>query len=439
MIQMASPIARPLVRHPPRGPVEAQLPDGTGSLCGPHEIAPAIHRSLHRTATMSTKTIFQRYLLPGFVFQSVVIAGGYGTGRELVEFFLSYGALGGLLGMLFISTLIWSLVCAATFEFARRYRAFDYRAFFTRLLGRWWVLFEVFYVFMLMIVLAVIAAAAGSILQEMFNLPYAVGVLGIMATVGLLVFKGSDVIERFMAGWSLLLYVVYAVFCILAFRSFGDVISSTVASGSMGSGWAVGGVKYAAYNLGVIPAVLFTIRHHRSARDSLVAGMLAGPIAIIPGLLFLLAMLGQYPVVLDQAVPANYMLEVLGSRSFQIVFQLVLFGTLIETGTGMIHAINERVASVFADRGKTMPSIVRPAVALGLLATGTGLAQFGLINLIAKGYGTVTWGFLIVFVIPILAWGAWTLLHEGLLRRERRSGGRPALVDAPLRTEHPHR
>ena len=29
---------------------------------------------------------FQRYLLPGFVFQSVIIAGGYGTGRELVEF-----------------------------------------------------------------------------------------------------------------------------------------------------------------------------------------------------------------------------------------------------------------------------------------------------------------------------------------------------------------
>ncbi len=31
------------------------------------------------------KSLFQRYLLPGFIFQSVVIAGGYGTGRELVE------------------------------------------------------------------------------------------------------------------------------------------------------------------------------------------------------------------------------------------------------------------------------------------------------------------------------------------------------------------
>ncbi|MCD9004846.1 hypothetical protein LDO31_01080 [Luteimonas sp. XNQY3] len=34
---------------------------------------------------------FQRYLLPGFVFQAAVIAGGYATGRALVEFFLPAG------------------------------------------------------------------------------------------------------------------------------------------------------------------------------------------------------------------------------------------------------------------------------------------------------------------------------------------------------------
>ena len=33
--------------------------------------------------------LFNKYLLPGFIFQSLIIGGGYGTGRELVEFFLS--------------------------------------------------------------------------------------------------------------------------------------------------------------------------------------------------------------------------------------------------------------------------------------------------------------------------------------------------------------
>ncbi|MEX0742436.1 MAG: M56 family metallopeptidase, partial [Phycisphaeraceae bacterium] len=37
------------------------------------------------------------YLIPGAIFQSVLVGGGYGTGREIVEFFTRFGALGGLL------------------------------------------------------------------------------------------------------------------------------------------------------------------------------------------------------------------------------------------------------------------------------------------------------------------------------------------------------
>ena len=39
---------------------------------------------------------WKRYLIPGIAFQSVVIGGGYGTGREIVEFFLASGPLFGL-------------------------------------------------------------------------------------------------------------------------------------------------------------------------------------------------------------------------------------------------------------------------------------------------------------------------------------------------------
>ena len=58
---------------------------------------------------MNRLSTIRRIILPGFVFQSVVIAGGYGTGRELAEFFLMEGPVGGLLAM-GVSTLLWSLV-----------------------------------------------------------------------------------------------------------------------------------------------------------------------------------------------------------------------------------------------------------------------------------------------------------------------------------------
>ncbi len=42
---------------------------------------------------MKAGNFFQRFLLPGFVFQSVIISGGHSTGRELVEFFMGAGPI----------------------------------------------------------------------------------------------------------------------------------------------------------------------------------------------------------------------------------------------------------------------------------------------------------------------------------------------------------
>ncbi len=359
-------------------------------------------------------SFFRRYLLPGFVFQSVVIAGGYGTGRELVEFFLLHGPRGGLLAMLLVSTVIWSATCAVSFDFARRFSTYDYRTFFQRLLGgRWWVVYEAAYLAFLMLVLAVIAAAAGSILEETFGLSYAIGVVGMMAAIGYLVFRGSATIERFFASWSFVLYAVFALFFILCFFSFGDDISNSFATIPAGEGWFLGGVRYAAYNLAIIPGLLFVVRHIGTRREAVSAGLLAGPIAIIPGLLFYLAMAGQYPEILDRAVPANALLELLGMRWFQLAFQLVLFGTLIETGAGMIHAVNERIAPVYARRRTSMPAGLRTGIGLGLLAGGAVIAQFGLIDLIARGYGTMTWIFLAIYVVPVLTVGVWRLVRGG--------------------------
>lgn len=354
----------------------------------------------------------RRYLLPGFVFQSVVIAGGYGTGRELAEFFLSRGPLGGLLAMA-LATAVWSAVCIVSYEFARVFRAYEYRSFFQRLLGPWWVAFEVLYVALMMIVLAVIAAAAGSITAETFGLPYLSGVVGILTLVGFLVFGGNRVIERAFAGWSAVLYLVYFIFFVMCVRSFGPAIQASLSSGGIEGSWIQGGLQYAGYNLGVLPAVLITIRHHRNRRDTFIAGLLTGPIAMVPALLFFCAIAGEYPGILAAEVPINHMLELLGSRSFQIVFQVMLFGTLVETGAGLIHAVNERIARTFAERDRTLPARTRVAAALGLLGLGAVIAQFGLIDLIAKGYGMITYGYLAVFVVPVLTWGI------VLIRRER--------------------
>ena len=357
---------------------------------------------------MSMRNAFRRYLLPGFVFQSVVIAGGYGTGRELVEFFLSEGPLAGLYGI-GVTTVIWSAVSMVTFELARMWGAYDYRRFFQGLLGRGWWLFEVCYVGLLLIVLAVVAAASGAILEETFGLSYWIGVGAVMLAVGALVFGGNDAIERFFAVWSFVLYALYLALFFWCFQRFGPLISANLTAEPLGTRWLWAGLSYAGYNLAVIPPVLATLRLHESRKQTFIAGALTGPIAMIPGLLFFLTTVGQYPSILESTVPANVLLELLGSRAFQVAFQVVLFGTLVETGAGLIHAFNERLSGYRSDGGTELPRWVRPAVALVLLALGTFISRFGLIDLIARGYGTLTIGFIAVYVVPVLTLGVWKL------------------------------
>jgi uncharacterized membrane protein YkvI len=68
--------------------------------------------------------------------------------------------------------------------------------------------------------------------------------------------------------------------------------------------------------------------------------------------------------------------------------------------------VNERISKVYQEAGRSMPSILRPTLAVGLLLAGTLLAGVGLIDLIARGYGTLTWVFFVVYVVPVLTLGA---------------------------------
>lgn len=353
---------------------------------------------------VSDSTVFQKYFLPGFIFQSVIIAGGYGTGREIVEYFLRFGPLGGLLGML-VTTALWSLLLALIFEFARIFRAFDYRTFFRALLGRYWFLFEIVYLLYLLIVLAVIGSAAGILLRDNFGLPYLSGVIVMFVVVGYLTFRGSRLIERFLSFWSFLLYGVYAALLIAALVKFGPDIQDQLRQGVVRNGWPMGAVKYAVYNLGNIAAVFFCLHHIESRKEAVTAGLLAGLIGILPGCLFYISVCGLHPAILTEEIPAVFLLQKAGVSVILIAFQIILFGTLIESGTAFIHSVNERIHSVLRTRGKSMRAWHRSAVAVGMLLVAVSFSTVGIIGLIAGGYGAASWAFLAIFILPLLMTG----------------------------------
>jgi uncharacterized membrane protein YkvI len=356
-----------------------------------------------------SRSAFQRIWLPGILLQSVIIGGGYATGRELVEFFLTSGPAGGLLGML-LATMLFSVASALCFELARMTQSYNYRNFFRQLLGKGWFVYEAAYFLLGLLVLAVIGAAAGELVQAQLGLQKAVGTLLLMAAIAFLVFRGSSFIEKALAGWSFLLYATYATLVACYLWRFGGELVDNLALQSARAGWFGKGFAYFGYNAAVIPIILFCVRHMRSRRDAFTAGALAGPLVMAPAILFFLAMAASYPAILDAPVPSDFMTQRLGLAWLSVAFYVVVFGTFVETGAAFIHAVNERIAQAFADDARIMPRWLRSINAIAALLVAVVLAvQIGLIDLIAKGYGTLTWVFIAVFIIPLCTIGAWKL------------------------------
>ncbi|UNU41340.1 hypothetical protein EAO27_00430 [Sphingopyxis sp. YF1] len=364
-------------------------------------------------ATGAGPSWFQRFLLPGFAFKAVVIGGGYATGRELAEFFLPSGPWGGLAAML-LAMVLWSIICAATFALARRLGTFDYRSFFERLLGPAWVLFEVAYVLLVTLVLAVFGAAAGEIGAAVLGWPPLAGTALLAAAIATFVTFGNASVEGLFKYVSFLLYGVYALFMLLALGSFGDAIAARFAVPAPADGWVLGGLTYTGYNVIGAVVILPVIRHLTSQRDAVVSGLIAGPLAMAPAILFFVAMIAFHPAIMDETLPSDFMLRQLDMPLFHLLFQLMIFAALLESGAGSVHAINERVDAARRARGRTpLDRRGRAAIAAALLVGCMFLAdRFGLVALIAGGYRALSWVFLGVYVVPLLSVGIFRLLRR---------------------------
>jgi len=244
--------------------------------------------------------------------------------------------------------------------------------------------------------------------------------------IALLVFFGTPAIERFFAFWSFVLYGTYITLLGWHLIQHGGQIQSNLTAFGINDGWLQSGIAYSGYNLAPVPALLFCVRHFGSRRDAVTAGIIGGPIAMLPAVFFFIAMIGQYEALVAEGshgvLPVTILLNSLRGAEFLIyLFPIVLFGTFIETGSALIHGVNERLDQTFAEKSVRMPSWMRPAVAFAILFIAVILADaIGLTSLVAQGYGTITWGFLLVYVLPLLTYGLW------LLRNNRQDSSREA-------------
>lgn len=360
---------------------------------------------------------FGRYLLPGIILQSVLIGGGYATGREIVEFGGKFGALGWLGGItIFIG---FTLVSILTFEFARLFRTYNYRSLVKKLIGKAWILYDMIYVLLAIIILAVMASATGEIVENTIGIPYWGGVFGVIAIVAILQFYGSRLIERFETYGTMALYVGFIIFSVIVISATWGHSKEVFATGNTSFVenasipiilWT--GIMYVGLNCVVYPAALFTLERQTKRRETVVAGLISGVMMTFPWFLTYFALMGFYPSeeILGASVPWLAMMQNIAAPWVVALFGIVVGWTLIETSTGIIHALLGRIDAMLEDKNRPhLTSNQNAMITVAVLVLATFLAKIGVIGLIAKGYTLMAYGMILLFLLPMLTVGVYKI------------------------------
>jgi uncharacterized membrane protein YkvI len=134
---------------------------------------------------------------------------------------------------------------------------------------------------------------------------------------------------------------------------------------------------------------------------------------MLPAILFFICMVAYYPQITSVPLPSDYLLERLNLPLFRALFQIMIFAALLESATGGIHAINERVAHAYRETsGRVLSTAARLAVSCAVLVVAVFVAtRFGLVALIASGYSWLALAILTTYVLPLVTLGLWRILR----------------------------
>ena len=362
---------------------------------------------------MSLHSLFRIYVIPASVFQGVIIGGAYGTGREVVEYISRHGPLGGVVASCVIAVCL-AVVLAIGFAFAQRFQISDYRHFVKALLGPAWFLYEILFIALLIIVLAVVGSAAGELLDDGFDIPYWGGVSAVFAAVVVLNFFGRGLVEQSLFVWTVALMLCLLVLIIFILSSEAAAIKRNFTTYDGLGGAVLSGFQFSLYNSAVVPVLIYSISGIKTQRQALLSGAIAGVFGALPAFLLHLAFTARYPDIIEQVLPTYALLASLGSWAAINVYFVILFGTIVLTAVGVLQGVNERLDGWRRDQGRAPLSREWHAlVAGGMLAVSMLLAQFGIVALVARGYGSLAWGFFVVFTLPLLTVGVLKIIRSG--------------------------
>ncbi len=360
-----------------------------------------------------------------FVAFTTQFGGGFASGAQIYSYFIRYG--------------IWCLIFPAItqglyaffFWYGMRYsyqhKAFDYRTFSDKFYGKTRYvmsnLHEICYLIMIFTASAAAFATGGSTINSLLNIPYFLCTLLVAVFIFLVTMFGTKVVRRAASTLSVLillgLLVVLVPNIIVQHGAIGDAIHrlaggemSVLSSGQTG---AVGPALWMAflYFLFQLASVSVMYSHmdavtdkkeiNRAAIWMFVCNFCAMELSII-GLLAV----AFVPALADASVPMLVLVQSgVGAKVLTPIISILIILGAISTGVNMISGIVTRCVNAVERRqteeARQKGHLARNAVfTLIFTLISFGIAQFGLMAVVQKGYAYLGYASLIVLFIPMV-------------------------------------
>ncbi|WP_042455929.1 YkvI family membrane protein [Neobacillus dielmonensis] len=276
------------------------------------------------------------------VYVGTVVGAGFATGREIVEFFSRFGFFGFI--SILMSGYLFIMLGSKLMRTAAHIGAKSYQEFNTYLFGKWaGTVINLFMLFMLLGVSAVMLSGAGAVFEEQLGLSKNIGVFLtiILSYIVMLVgSKGLFAVNTFVVP----LMIGFSLFLMVLSLKMPNFMPQLLYIPHAEDGWktVISPFSYAALNLGLAQAVLVPIATEVKDDWTIKWGGILGGLAltvILIGSHFTLIMLPnlelyQIPMAIIMKTHAPYLYS---------IFVLIIYGEIFTSVIGNVFGLDRQL------------------------------------------------------------------------------------------------
>lgn len=369
-----------------------------------------------------------------FVAFTTQFGGGFASGAQIKQYFINYGIWCLLLPVL--AQGLYALFFWYGMRYAYKHKLYDYRSFSNRIYGKTAPImsnaFEVCYLIMIGTASAAAFATGGSTLNTLTKIPYWLCTLVIAIFIFVIAMYGTNMVRKAASTLSVLIIIgLVLVLVPNIIAQFPAIVDSVgrMASGEMVAASSETGAFLPAlwmaflYFQFQLSSVSVMYQHMEPVTDVKQINRAAWGMFIVNFFSMELAIIGMLavmyvPAMAEATVPMLVLVQngVGATLLTPIISILIILGS-ISTGVNMIAGIVARVVNALeknkAEAEKKNGHMVRMAVATIIFtAIAWGIAQFGLMAVVKKGYAYLGWASLITVFIPFVIHAIGTKMKE---------------------------